>query len=379
MKILYILKHNPWGIGGGCYACRSYLEAFHEAYPGAEMDVLICEEYLKGADPSEFPRARFIPVPPRSRKEKLLTPLTGLLHRHQGVAKRMVQSTDYDLCVFDHNSIAGSLAGLCKQRGVATAVVHHNCEVDYFRDNTPSFVRRALLLPVVRRNERRAYREVSHNLFLTEEDKAQFQALYGDTQARNHVTGCFYHKGEDPRTWPLGPELRADRPRLVISGTIGNVQNMDGLNHFFDELYPRLPSDCEVVVAGKNPPRDFAERLSRLPNAKLMANPDDMAAIVRQCDVFLCPTRLGGGLKLRVMDGFRSGLPVIAHAVSARGYGWSEKAGILFRYETAEEFLQAFNTCLASIASRQLSRKEIIQISLAQLAFTSCVEKIKNL
>lgn len=27
-KVLYILKHNPWGIGGGCYASNLYFTAF---------------------------------------------------------------------------------------------------------------------------------------------------------------------------------------------------------------------------------------------------------------------------------------------------------------------------------------------------------------
>lgn len=29
-KVLYILKHNPWGIGGGCYASNLYFTAFLE-------------------------------------------------------------------------------------------------------------------------------------------------------------------------------------------------------------------------------------------------------------------------------------------------------------------------------------------------------------
>ena len=27
-KVLYILKHNPWGIGGGCYASNLSFTAF---------------------------------------------------------------------------------------------------------------------------------------------------------------------------------------------------------------------------------------------------------------------------------------------------------------------------------------------------------------
>lgn len=62
MRILYILKHNPWGIGGGCYACRNYLELFSELFKESQIDACICEEYLKQANVNEFPNVSFIPV-----------------------------------------------------------------------------------------------------------------------------------------------------------------------------------------------------------------------------------------------------------------------------------------------------------------------------
>lgn len=46
-KILYILKHDPWAIGGGAYASRMYLTAFRSLFHDAEMDVLICDNCMK--------------------------------------------------------------------------------------------------------------------------------------------------------------------------------------------------------------------------------------------------------------------------------------------------------------------------------------------
>ena len=41
MNILYLLRHNPWGIGGGCYATRCYFEAFKEVFAGVQFDVCV--------------------------------------------------------------------------------------------------------------------------------------------------------------------------------------------------------------------------------------------------------------------------------------------------------------------------------------------------
>lgn len=108
-KILYILKHNPWGIGGGCYACRNYMELFLEIFKDAHFDVLICEEYLKDGRLTDYANCKFIPVAPRNKYGKYMSPITGVMHRHSGVARQMISENDYDYCIFDHNSIAGTL------------------------------------------------------------------------------------------------------------------------------------------------------------------------------------------------------------------------------------------------------------------------------
>ena len=99
MKILYILKHNLWGIGGGCYACRNYMDAFRDVFHGADFDFCICEEYLKDRDTDYPENVRFVGVKPRGRLSKLLSPITGLLHRHQKMAIGLLRSGEYDYCV----------------------------------------------------------------------------------------------------------------------------------------------------------------------------------------------------------------------------------------------------------------------------------------
>lgn len=194
MRILYVLRHNPWGIGGGCYASRSYLEAFGEVFAGAEIDACICAEYLDDGKPDEFPSVKFKPVPERTRLQKLLSIITGELHRFQTEVIRLLDCNRYDVCIFDHNAIAGTLASTCRSRGIRTIVINHNCEQEYFRDNTAG-MKRTLFLPWVRRNECRSYKNCDYNVFLTEEDKALFGHLYGASPTQGIVGGCFMRKG----------------------------------------------------------------------------------------------------------------------------------------------------------------------------------------
>lgn len=376
MRILYILKHDPWGIGGGCYACRKYLELFTTLFAEAQFDACICEEYLKHARVDDFPNVSFIPVRHRSIIGKILTPLTGLLHRHHDMAMKLLSENDYDYCIFDENGIAGSLVGHAKKHNVKTVVLNHNCQYEYSRDNITSPLERMLILPVVKRCERISYINCDYNIFLTEEDKEQFAVRYGHSETTGIVGGCFYGKEEVPVTYGLDP-LGKSSLRMVIGGTMGNVQNMDGINYFLDELLPLVPEEVSIVMAGKNPPVSLFERI-RLTgrHIDIIPNPKNMDAIVRSCDIFLCPTRLGGGMKLRLMDGFRNGLPVLAHSISARGYRMFEHEGVMAEFDGKEQFAECIDWVLDAIRSERITRGKVLNAAEKFFSFESAIQRV---
>lgn len=377
MKILYILKHNPWGIGGGCFACRNYLQLFTTIFSNAAFDVCICEEYLEAKHEKEYPMVNFIPVKGRSKINKYLIPFTGVLHRHNDVAKHLLSQNKYDYCIFDHNSIAGSIVGLCKKIGVKTIVLNHNFEYDYFRDNN-SKMKCLLLLPQVKKNEKKSYLGCDYNIFLTEEDKEQFAKVYGKSQTVSIVGGCFNDKNYVNNKQD-NPPLHRSGLHMVISGSMCNVQNLDGINYFLDELYPLVPRDISIVFTGKNPSTSLITRINELsPRVTLKANPQDIDSIVSQCDIFLCPARLGGGMKLRVMDGLRNGLPVLAHEVSARGYRDFEKKGILYRFTDKEDFFKKLMLIVEELHDAKLSRDNIMITADEMFSFDAAVKKIKS-
>ena len=389
MRILYIVRHNPWGIGGGCYACRCYLDAFTTVFADEQLDVCLCAEYLKDNDNLNpnlngnlYPNVHFVKVTERSKVEKVLSPITGLLHRFDHTARRMLKSKKYDYCIFDHNSIAGPLVGLCKELGVKSVVINHNCEYEYYRDNHSKLMR-TMFLRHVRNAERNSCLGCDYNIFLTEEDKDLFEHLYGHSESNSIVTGCF---DTDKGAWPQAADSKSMAPklRLVISGTIGNVQNMDGIDFFLKELLPHIPKDAEVVVAGKNPPADLASRIEMLnmqdscAPVTLIPNPKDIMTIVCACDIFVCPTRLGGGLKLRVMDGLKAGLPVIAHQVSARGYSAFKKEGMLWSFENNEDFRTCIHEVIKKLTEGSLKKSQIQNFAAQQFSLESKVSMLKE-
>ena len=210
------------------------------------------------------------------------------------------------------------------------------------------------------------------------EDEGLFERLYGASDTVKVVGGCFMKKNERVEVTALKP-FNEGRLKVIISGTIGNVQNLDGINYFLNELYAYIPKDMDVVIAGKNPPVELIERLKNYSNIELIANPRDMDAILRDCDIFLCPTRLGGGMKLRVMDGLRNGLPVIAHKVSARGYSDFCETGCLEAFKDKEDFERILKKIIEDIKSSRINKENIVVHTIEKLSFETAIVNLKTI
>ena len=106
MKILYITKHNPWGRGGGATASRMYLEAFIQIFANDVIELCIANQIPYSDIPMTIRNSeniKLIEVPPRSMLSRLLSPLTGITHRYQEIAIKLLRLITYDFCIFDNS------------------------------------------------------------------------------------------------------------------------------------------------------------------------------------------------------------------------------------------------------------------------------------
>ena len=342
-------------------ASRAFLKAFSRAF-NAELD-LVCsdgttlsyESFLKTAD--DMPGSRVLFVPERTKIEKLLSVFTGQMNRYSGFVKKLLHDNhhDYTHVVFDHNGIAGCLVNFAKAYHLDVITIHHNVETEYYRDNA-TFFENLLFLHHVRRNERRAYKKSDYNLYLTRQDLNTFKCRYGSTSAINDVLGVVeFKKIKEINSINLSSPV----PTFAITGTLCTRQGVDGILYFFRELYKFLPQPCKIIVAGSSPAQEVVRACKQHENVELIANPDDMNAVLCSADAYICPTRLGGGLKLRVMDGLRLGLPVLTHSCSARGYDLFSDSGYFLVFENPKEFKTQIEL-LYRIISQKDFKKECV-------------------
>ena len=68
---------------------------------------------------------------------------------------------------------------------------------------------------------------------------------------------------------------------------------------------------------------------------------------MRHADYYICPISAGSGMKLRVMDGLKQGLPVLCHEVSTAGYEKFMEDGMLHAYKDETTFMASLRKMLS--------------------------------
>ena len=275
------------------------------------------------------------------------------------------------MIVFQNSKCSSRLIRKARETGARTVVIHDNYEWEYTRDNTP-FLFRPILLPAVVRTERAAVREADVNLALTPADADLLLQRYGKgMKGRMELLGAFEYRSLD-----YCPTTEVEEPVFAITGNLGAQQTLDSLIPWLKEYYPLLRKEvpeARLIVAGKDAGVELKRLLDR-PGIEFVDTPPDMADVLNRARYYICPVKCGGGVKLRVMDGLRTGMPVLVHRVSARGYESLEGIS-LFVYDTPESFVKALREmldCPGGAALRQEAYK-------ARFSFEAGVKRLRNL
>lgn len=357
-KILFVTTHNPWGTGGGCYATRLYLSALAEIFPDSKFDICLYDRYATSipADWNKNPRFRFFLSTRRPLTERLLGLFDGRMHRHQKTVRDLLKKNTYNLCFLDKSTVAGSLLRHIPANTLSVTL-HHNFEPDYFKVDTCGRMVKTLFAHHVRRFEKRSYLNSSINLFLSEDDRMQFRKEYGETRAACRTTGLF-SPGDDYHALLSAPDNHTAKT-IVISGSLNTMQNIDGITHFFNDLYHLIPADYRIIITGQHPTPEIRALCEGRSNVQLIPDPGDILGIVTRGSIAVCPTRTGSGIKIRITDPLKCGIPVIAHSVSARGYSDFVKKGYIRTYKTPADFAEALQSMQKDIDSRKMTSEAI--------------------
>jgi glycosyltransferase involved in cell wall biosynthesis len=149
-----------------------------------------------------------------------------------------------------------------------------------------------------------------------------------------------------PNTVELpAPPPRAARAtrRLLFVGNLSYAPNVDGIVAFADGILPRLRrklgADVVLRIAGSAPVPAVVALAAR-PGVELVANPPSLGEHYAWTDLAVVPLAAGGGTRIKLLEAFAHGVPVVATPIGAEGIAATHDEQLLLA-EGAEAFAGA--------------------------------------
>jgi GT2 family glycosyltransferase len=124
--------------------------------------------------------------------------------------------------------------------------------------------------------------------------------------------------GVNVRDYPFPGGPRKPMTMLFL-GSFRHVPNQIALDWFAAEVLPGILASCpqaRLLVAGSDPP----ERHSYPPAVEMLGFVENIQPLFSECALFVCPIRSGSGVRVKLLEAFSSGIPVVSTFVGAEGF-----------------------------------------------------------
>lgn len=246
-----------------------------------------------------------------------------------------------DLVVFEEIWLYRYLATV-QRYGCRIVLDNHNLEADKERYRQQAYTpwpQRWLdqrRLQQVRAVERAFIQGVTQTWLCSREDQALLQQYYGNYPSwvvPNGVDVDFY-RGVRQGEIPPPIELADGTPTVLFLAKFSYAPNQEAVDILLGEIYPVLASRyprCRVLLVGKDPTPAMMAAAQKNPNIVVTGMVPDVRPYLAAAQVTVVPLRQGGGTRLKILEAFAAGCPVVSTAKGAEGLQVEDGVHLLLR------------------------------------------------
>jgi len=342
MKILWVGTKPPWPANDGG---RLLAVVTLEALAHAGHQVTLVAPYLAGSLHEEgVTRALrrlcepiLLPVALPTRQRAALSsiaarePVSVLRHTHPAVRERVAALLDgqgYDVVHAEQPQALAQCAPAFA-RGLPVVMRAQNVEADLWRAAARSLTALPARLEARRmaRFEGRAVRRTAATIALTRRDADRLRELSGEPSKIHQVAAPF------PPRMPAAEEPLAGAPAVVLMGSAGWLPNERGTAWFLGKVWP----DVRRALPGAllhffGEPRGAAAG----PGVVMHGPLEDSRQAFAPNAVLVVPVPFASGVRMRILEAWARGVPVLSSAQGAVGLDADEGRHLLVARSAAD-------------------------------------------
>jgi len=326
---VFVSASAPGFVAGGPQCTLAYIQALAELHHDRLTYLGPPLSSCKPADPPVLKVVEQIEINDRGPASKMIGLLSlRYVDRITPSAKRHLRSIkDSRTVVYVNGEAAGSVVRTAKELGFSTVFLPHNYASEYLDANTryrnPI---RSLYAHIAARNALTGCSYADLNLFLTKADMISYAgALSSKGLTLRGIDSMYFGYHDD------GKVLKYSLPTLVPAGftvllntNLGAPQNEEGVLYFLKDIWPLHPPGVawNLILAGGYPSEAIKLAIAGVDSVELIVapTPDQMELVFARSSVCVAASLRGRGIKLRIAESLRRGMPVLSTQHCSRGY-----------------------------------------------------------
>jgi glycosyltransferase involved in cell wall biosynthesis len=210
----------------------------------------------------------------------------------------------------------------------------HNVEHELLRRvaaTTPSLFQRVFNLAEsqkVRLSERAAWQRSTACVTTSERDAAVVRAAT-DTPV------VVVPNGVDVASFTTGHRA-PHRHHAIFTGAMRHAPNADGAHWYVTQVQPlvaRALPGASLAIVGADPPPSVSAL--RADDVQVTGRVDDVRPYLAQASVAVVPLRAGSGTRLKILEAFAAGVPVVSTSLGAEGLDVQHETQLLLADDAA--------------------------------------------
>ncbi len=146
-----------------------------------------------------------------------------------------------------------------------------------------------------------------------------------------------------------------DHPVLVFVGAMSYAPNIDAVEYFAREVFPRVRAtypDAEFRIVGRHA-IDRVRALEGLDNVTVVGAVDSVETELAAAHLAVAPVRFGGGTRVKILEALAYAVPVVTTTVGCEGIGIETGVHACI----ADDAITMANACVALLADPARARQ----------------------
>ena len=288
------------------------------------------EKFLPSIEPMLY-ELETLPVPrpkPFMRKvvDKLFSPLPPEFlyldsDKMRQTIGQMIERSHYDIVIAEftvmghflhHNPWLPPVRRIISVHSCYTTALQNSIDVNRW---SPSNLWKEMMLPRLKRYEFSLYRSADHVLVLTPQERQNLLKHAPDLKT------SVIPYGIDLEKYEADPDHETEES-LLITGFFQHVPNQDAVAWFCQYVWPKVKErhpNLTLYIVGRHPPPFFKDICRRHPGVIVTGEVEDLRPYLSKARLYICPMRLGSGLRGKILQAIAQGLPVVSTTHAAEG------------------------------------------------------------